>query len=241
MASSTQLSAFDSQLPPREAWWVRHGESVGNAGARTRDPGSYSLTPLGFSQADAFAASLTRAPDLIVVSPYTRARETAAPTIARYPGVPVEEWPIQEITFLSTARCLDTTQVERRLLAREFWARFDPHYTDGDGAESFSLTVARATIALTALQSRRESRVLLFSHGVFIRILHWAALTRPPIIDPEAMRLCYEFIRGWDVPNCGVLPMLLTPDGTPYTGPVSDPAGVATAPANAEQIALSGL
>lgn len=225
----------------REAWWVRHGESVGNAGERTSDPGSYSLTARGFAQAGAFAARLERQPDLIVVSPYVRAQATAAPTIARFPGVPVEVWPIQEITFLAPARCVDTTQVERRIMAREYWARFDPASSDGPGAESFAQTAGRARAAIEALRTRREPLILLFSHAVFIRIMHWIALTRRPVIDSEAMRLCYEFIRGWDVPNCGVLPMLATPDGTLYTGPVSDPTGTAGEPANAEQIQLSGL
>ncbi len=225
----------------REIWWVRHGESVGNAGERTRDPGSYSLTPRGFAQAEAFAAHLARPPSLIIVSPYVRAQKTAEPTIQRFPGVPVEEWAIQEITFLAPARCIDTTQVERRSLARDYWVKFDPDSTDGEGAESFAQTVERARTALAALRTRRESFILIFSHAVFMRIMHWIALTQRPHIDSEGMRLCYEFIRGWDVPNCGVLPMLATPDGTLFTGPVSDPTGTAGEPANAEQIHLSGL
>jgi broad specificity phosphatase PhoE len=240
MDSASQVSTLSSQ-PLREAWWVRHGESVGNAGERTSDPGSYSLTARGFAQADAFAAHLARRPDLIVVSPYVRARATAAPTIARFPGVPVEEWPIQEITFLAPARCIDTTQVERRLMAREYWAKFDPDSTDGPGAESFGQTAGRARLALERLRTRHEPFILIFSHAVFMRIMHWLALTQRPVIDGEAMRLCYEFIRGWDVPNCGVLPMLAAPDGTLYTGPVCDPTGTAGEPANAEQIQLSGL
>ena len=64
----------------REVWWVRHGESVGNAGERTREPGTYSLTARGFGQAAAFAAWMERRPSLIVTSPYTRAQQTFAPT-----------------------------------------------------------------------------------------------------------------------------------------------------------------
>lgn len=225
----------------REVWWVRHGESVGNAGARTKDPGSYSLTPRGTAQAEAFAAKLTREPGLIVVSPYTRAQETAAPTIARFPGARVEQWPVQEITYLAPVRCIDTTQVERRFMAREFWAKCDPHYTDGDGAETFALTVGRAQAAIASLRARTDGFTLLFSHGVFMRIMHWITLTRRPVIDAEAMRLCYEFVRGWDVPNCSVLPMIFAPDRSHYTGPVSDPTDTAGEPANAEMIHLSGL
>ena len=31
-------------------------------------------------------------------------QQTAAPTIARFPGVPVEVWPIEEFTYLQPAR-----------------------------------------------------------------------------------------------------------------------------------------
>lgn len=48
-------------------------------------------------------------PDLIVVSPEPRAKQTAEPFIARFPGVEVETWPIQEFTYLSPARCVGTT------------------------------------------------------------------------------------------------------------------------------------
>src|SRR6185295_6563150 len=187
------------------------------------------------------ADHLVRTPSLIVVSPYVRAQATAEPTITRFPGVPVEEWPIQEITFLAPARCVDTTQVERRIMARDYWANLDRDSTDGDGAESFAHTVDRAHVALASMRKRTEPFILIFSHAVFMRIMHWVALTQRPRIDAEAMRLCYEFIRGWDLPNCGVLPMLAAADGTLFTGPVSDPTGTAGAPANAEQIHLSGL
>lgn len=227
--------------PLRHVWWVRHGESVANAGARTTDPASYSLTPRGFSQAEAFAAHLPAAPSLIVTSPYVRARATAEPTIRRFPETPVERWPVQEITFLAPARCVETTQVERRLMAREYWTRCDPYSTDGEGAESFAQIVARAATALDLVRARRDEFIVIFCHAVFIRIMHWVALTQRPLIDADAMRLCYEFVRGWDVPNCGVLPMLAAADGTLFTGPVSDPTGTAGAPANAEQIHLSGL
>ena len=180
-------------------------------------------------------------PSLIVVSTFVRAQATAQPTMARFPGVPVETWPIHEINFLAPGRCVDTTQVERRLMARDFWSKSDPDFVDGPGAESFGQTVSRARTALDRLRARTEPFTLLFCHAVFIRIMHWVALTQRKIIDADAMRLCYEFVRSWDVPNCGTLPMLFAPDGSYYTGPVSDPTGTAGEPANAEQIHLSGL
>jgi hypothetical protein len=72
------------------AIFIRHGESTGNAGVPCHDLATIELTERGHEQARAVAASWTQAPALIVTSPYTRTRQTAAPTIARFSGVPVE-------------------------------------------------------------------------------------------------------------------------------------------------------
>jgi len=45
-----------------------------------------------------------------------RSQQTAAPLIARYPDVPVEQWPIQEFTYLSPEHCHNTTFSERKPL-----------------------------------------------------------------------------------------------------------------------------
>ena len=224
----------------REVWWVRHGESVGNAGERTREPGTYSLTPHGFGQASAFASWMHRRPSLFVTSPYTRAQQTFAPTAERHRDVPREEWPVQEITYLAPARCMDTTQIERRAMAREFWENLDPDFVDGAGAESFAQFMARAQSALDRLRTLAEPFTVIFSHAIFMRGVLWCALNRPARIDREAMQLFHHFSLSLDVPNCAVMPMLLAEDGTVFTGAIADPTGTAT-PATAEEIRLSGL
>lgn len=77
---------------------LRHGQSEFNLHftATRRDPGIHDprLTPLGHSQAEAAAAALAgEGLERIVVSPYTRALETAAP-VARLLGIPVFVNPI---------------------------------------------------------------------------------------------------------------------------------------------------
>ena len=73
---------------------LRHGQSEFNLhfSATRRDPGIKDprLTPLGHSQAEAAAEALAGAREIrrIVVSPYTRALQTAAP-LARRLGLPV--------------------------------------------------------------------------------------------------------------------------------------------------------
>ena len=43
-------------------------------------------------------------PSLIVTSLFLRTQQTAAPTIERFPDVPVEVWPIEEFTYLQPSR-----------------------------------------------------------------------------------------------------------------------------------------
>ena len=72
------------------AIFIRHGESTANTGLTSADVASIALTARGEGQAGQLAREWTEAPSLIVTSPFQRTRQTAAPTIARFPGVPVE-------------------------------------------------------------------------------------------------------------------------------------------------------
>lgn len=80
--------------------FIRHGQSIANAGAFTADPAGIALSALGHAQAQQLADGLDRAPRLIVSSPFLRAQQTAAPTRLRYPEAASETWPIQEFTYL---------------------------------------------------------------------------------------------------------------------------------------------
>lgn len=105
----------------RLRWLVRHGESAANAGAVTTDPASIPLTEAGRGQARSTAAAIMQRPNLIVVSSYLRTRQTTAPSIERFPDVPVETWPVQEFTYLSPGRCAGTTTAQRRPLVEAYW------------------------------------------------------------------------------------------------------------------------
>lgn len=93
---------------------VRHGESAANDGAATLDHASIPLTEKGIEQAKRVAQSVGRAPDLIVTSPFSRARATADATISIFPDVPSETWPIEESTYLDPTRCVNTTLGQRK-------------------------------------------------------------------------------------------------------------------------------
>lgn len=133
------------------AVFIRHGQSTGNASVPCTDLATIELTELGWNQAREVAAGWIETPALIVTSPYLRTQQTAAPTIERFPAVPVETWPIEEFTYLQPARWNGTRSAERMPHLERYWADADPAYCDGEGAESFAALLRRAEAALARL------------------------------------------------------------------------------------------
>lgn len=184
MSSATQPAAAT-------AWLVRHGQSLANAGGVTRDFHAIPLTELGKQQAKLFAELFVdrfgQPPTLIVHSPYLRAKATAEPTIARFPEVPVETWPIQEFTYLNPSTADELTERERAPLYQQYWERNDPGYRDGGGAESFTDFLNRVRDMLRWLAAVPcSARVVLFTHGYVMQAVRLLILF-PGLTDWQMM------------------------------------------------------
>lgn len=150
--------------------FIRHGQSTGNAGIPSDNLATIALTDLGKDQARQVAADWIERPSLIVTSPYLRTQQTAAPTIARFPDVPVEVWPIEEFTYLQPSRWNGTSSAERMPHLEHYWTSADPAYCDGEGAESFNALLHRCETALARLAAMPAgSLVYVFGHGQFIQ------------------------------------------------------------------------
>lgn len=185
----------------KEVWLIRHGESTANAGGVTVSPESVPLTDKGHAQARYFATQADTPPKLIVVSSFLRSQQTAAPLRERYPEVPVEEWPIQEFTYLDPARCRNTSFEDRKPLVAEYWARNDPNYCDGPGAESFAALLARALDAIKRIQAMEAELVTIFSHGQFMRAVIWLYLHELEEMKVETMAGFHGFLDAVSIPN----------------------------------------
>ncbi|KAA8556367.1 Adenosylcobalamin/alpha-ribazole phosphatase [Pseudomonas marginalis] len=183
---------------------IRHGESAANAGEPSLDHASIPLTPKGIEQARQVAGSFVQAPDLIVASPFSRAQTTAMQTVAAFPSAPFEIWPIHEFTYLEPARCINTTVAQRRDWVEGYWAKSDPAFTDGEGAESFLGFVSRARSFLDRLAEHPAYDIAVFSHGQFINAVAWLIECKPQKIDGQAMAEWREYEITNHVPNgCG--------------------------------------
>lgn len=175
----------------REICVIRHGESEGNIGLPTDMPASIRLTERGHRQAVDVAGCFTQAPDLIVTSPYVRTQQTAAPLLARYPWVPMEIWPVHEFTYLNPLKYAGTTQNQRGEFARSYWRQCDPHWNDGDGAESFVDFVGRIDDLLARLAVSTALSLVAFTHGYFIKGLQ-LRLANPRVLVDAALMAAFR-------------------------------------------------
>jgi len=166
---------------------LRHGQSYFNLhfSATRVDPGieDPELTPLGATQAAAAAAALAGATlTRIIVSPYTRALQTADPICALH-GVPVDI--MHEVRERAAFTCDIGSPPER--LASRF-----PHYDFAhlprdwwhEGVETEDATVARANDFRVVMAARPDScTTLLVSHWAFILALTGVSLANGEILE----------------------------------------------------------
>lgn len=196
-------------------WFIRHGQSESNADLRTQHPAASALTSLGHEEARLIVAAIKQPPDLFVVSPFLRAQQTAAPTLAQFPHVPVETWPVQEYVYLDPIQYRDTTTSERWPKARAYWERNDPHYKSSADAESFAELMTRVTAVHAQCQTRSENFIVVFSHGLFLRALLLTLIVGQTAVTPDFMARYARFIQAVQMPNGAIFPVDFAANGRP--------------------------
>lgn len=187
-----------------EVWYIRHGESTANVGAATEDPATIPLTALGQEQAQKVSLAFPKAPDLIVTSNYTRARQTAQATANRFSQSPIEIWDIQEFTFLSPIALGNTNMYQRQPLSRTYWEKCDPNHIHGEGAESFQDFINRVQTMQKSI-CEMNGFIVVFSHGYVIKAALWANLIGTYKATPEYMHNFVAFHKTFDLPNCAII------------------------------------
>ena len=220
---------------------VRHGQSYGNVERRldTRPPGS-ELTPLGRSQARAFAA--TQRPGLIAHSVATRAVQTAAEIGGRF-DVPVHELGgIHEVQVGSLEDRSDDAAIAEFNAIYQRW-----HHGERDlalpGGENAEQVLDRYVPVVTELRMRYlddddwVDDVVLVSHGAAIRLVAavLAGVDGSFVVDhhlanAEAVVLSPITDGRWSCVQWGALtpPFYPEPDATPILDALrsdSDPMG----------------
>jgi 2,3-bisphosphoglycerate-dependent phosphoglycerate mutase len=194
----------------KTVWLIRHAESTANVGCKTANPTTVELTDAGKEQACKLAESVNTKPDLVVTSPFLRTLHTAQPLLAKFTGIRHEQWPIHEFTYLSPKKCDNTSTEERIPLAMEYWERNDPHYCDGDGAESFSAFIHRVADCKAMLEKRQEAFIVVFAHYQFINAFNWLnGNGGRPMVTPAQMTDFWKYLFSHQVENAQICEITL--------------------------------
>jgi broad specificity phosphatase PhoE len=209
-------------------WIVRHGQSAGNVARDAADAAGLGtidlqmrdvdvpLSDLGQLQAEALGRWFAgqpedERPEVVLVSPYVRAQQTAA-AICKGGGAvpdakpPVKDERLREREFglwdrLTTAGVREKfpEQAEQRTLLGKFYHR-------PPGGESWADVILRLRSALDTISLHHaDRRVLIVCHQVVVLCFRYILeeLDEAQILDID---------RAGDVVNCGVLQYEFEPD-----------------------------
>ncbi len=188
----------------RSSEFLRHAESVANAGLPSANPGDIPLTKAGQVASDAAARDYEGpAPDLIVVSPFRRAQETAASFRRRFAIALVEEWPVQKFTYLSPDRCGTSFVADRRPLVEAYWSTATSETNDGSGTESFQDFIARVQTALEKLRKRPERFIMVVCHEMVIKATMWLDTEKSHFMAARALQQFRAFSLTFAIPHLG--------------------------------------
>lgn len=180
---------------------IRHGETDYNRELRFQGHVDVPLNATGRGQAERLAAHLAGEPlDVVVCSDLQRARDTAAPLLARRATLPSRldaAWREQAFGALEG---LVVTDVRER--HPEMWAAWSRHEADTapPGGESYRAFHARVLAALHALAvAHPGARIAVFTHGGALDMV-WREVHALPLAGP----------RHCEIPNTGVSRLRLT-------------------------------
>ena len=156
---------------------ARHGETAANAENRVQgfeEP----LSALGKRQAETLAVRCAHLEfDALIASDMVRTRETADSISKKTSHKIILEPLFREITRPAMFEGMSRDSVEyQTFLADEVKHMDDPNWSYFEG-ELFTAVSSRALNALTYLENRPEERLLVVSHGLFIRYLAATILT----------------------------------------------------------------
>jgi len=204
---------------PQKIWLVRHGQSAGNVARDTAEAESrlridiasrdvdVPLSELGERQSDAmsnwFAAlPVDERPNVVLYSPYIRARATANFVIDRLSKYDVlamqadERLREKEFGILDRLTPLGIRQQYPELAEQR--AHVGKFYFRPPGGESWCDVILRLRSVLdTISREYRKERVLIVAHQVIVNCIRYL-MER---MDEEAI---LAIDRAGDVPNCGI-------------------------------------
>jgi broad specificity phosphatase PhoE len=182
--------------------FIRHSESIANAGGVTMAHDAIPLSELGKAQAQALATVLDLQPGRIVVSEYVRTYQTALPFCNKVSMQPVIHSALNEFSCLDPALIQGMVGEQRRPMAEAYWQTADPDQRIGEQADTFHEFEQRVTAFIPELDSLPDKTVL-FGHGIWFALLTWKLLGFNAR-HHQGMKAFRRFRSGFPMPNAAV-------------------------------------
>ncbi|MFA5358838.1 MAG: histidine phosphatase family protein [Patescibacteria group bacterium] len=203
-------------------YFLRHGESEANSNDNFfGHPKKIKLTDKGHEQAREIFQLLKKEKfDLIITSPFLRAWQTAKPFIDFHgKKIPVKVWSVGEFTYHALEKYLKIKNSRRWKLAHKYWERSDPDYRDGSGAETYREFMGRIDRTRKKLEKSNFDKILIVTHGYFIKHFIWRLLHQTKKIDHKTMTDAMRFSISTDAQNTALVRVAKI-DGKLYVGEI---------------------
>lgn len=226
----------------KEVWFIRHAESVGNTGAPTESNESNPLSDKGLIQAQELSNFLEDypRPDMIILSWYLRAIQTAEPFINKlgyesanedkiflrwkkrkniYQDLLIKTWDVQEFSYLSEEKYKNTSPNDRKNAREEFWKKEDLNFRSDKYSESVCDLIDRAEKTINSIYNlfspvypNASDRIYIFSHGQFIKTI-MLLLHKANMSDKRGIEISElkNYFDLIEIPNTGIIKIKFEP------------------------------
>jgi broad specificity phosphatase PhoE len=180
--------------------FIRHAESVANAGGITMPHDAIPLSDLGRLQARELADALDVTPATVLVSSFIRTHQTAQPYCERFGVRPTVCPHLNEFSVIDPALIDGLDGAQRKPFVKAYWDDPDVHRRIGVNADTFAEFDARVLAFMAAMDDLPDSTVI-FGHGIWFGLLLWRLLGYSAD-DASGMRSFRHFQLGFPMPNC---------------------------------------
>lgn len=188
-----------------EIYFVRHAESTINMEGVFAYQKNHRLTVPGGRQAQKLLKIFKKDKfDLIVVSNYERTQLTALPLLKKHKKDFVV-WPMQEFTMFNKKRYTEQVLADRQTLGIAYWQKCDPKHRDGRGTENYLDLIKRIDLSRKIILKKKFNKILVFTHGNFLRHFIWRNFYPNVKINHETMTSAARVGWGLSIDNTEII------------------------------------
>ena len=186
-------------MTERTIYFIRHGESVSNAGGVTMEHHAIPLSDKGILQAQLVADTLAIKPSQVLTSELIRTQITAQPYCDKH-QVNFQINPLlNEIHAVSYELIEGMMGQQRRQIAQQYWSEGDIHKRMGKQADTFTEFRDRVDGFINEMPNL-ENNTVIFGHGIWFGLLTWKLLGFE-VIDNLTMKAFRRFQSGLPLAN----------------------------------------